>query len=54
MANPNHFVGVDGVHFQVKDIHIGYVAEQICAGYVLGMPTDTFYGLAAEQKIRLG
>jgi len=27
---------------------IAYVAEQIQAGYVLGMPTDTFYGLAAD------
>ena len=27
---------------------IAYVAEQIRAGYVLGMPTDTFYGLAAD------
>lgn len=27
---------------------ISYVAEQIRAGYVLGMPTDTFYGLAAD------
>jgi len=27
---------------------IAYVAEQIGAGYVLGMPTDTFYGLAAD------
>jgi L-threonylcarbamoyladenylate synthase len=27
---------------------ISYVAEQIKAGYVLGMPTDTFYGLAAD------
>lgn len=27
---------------------IAYVAEQIKAGFVLGMPTDTFYGLAAD------
>jgi len=27
---------------------IAYVAEQIRAGSVLGMPTDTFYGLAAD------
>jgi tRNA threonylcarbamoyl adenosine modification protein (Sua5/YciO/YrdC/YwlC family) len=27
---------------------ISYVAEQIRAGFVLGMPTDTFYGLAAD------
>jgi tRNA threonylcarbamoyl adenosine modification protein (Sua5/YciO/YrdC/YwlC family) len=27
---------------------ISYVAEQIRAGRVLGMPTDTFYGLAAD------
>jgi L-threonylcarbamoyladenylate synthase len=27
---------------------ISYVAEQIKAGFVLGMPTDTFYGLAAD------
>ena len=27
---------------------IAYVAEQIGAGFVLGMPTDTFYGLAAD------
>ncbi len=27
---------------------IQYVAEQIRAGQVLGMPTDTFYGLAAD------
>ena len=27
---------------------IAYVAEQIRAGHVLGMPTDTFYGLAAD------
>ncbi|MGC2324389.1 MAG: L-threonylcarbamoyladenylate synthase [Terriglobales bacterium] len=27
---------------------IAYVAEQIRAGYVLAMPTDTFYGLAAD------
>jgi L-threonylcarbamoyladenylate synthase len=27
---------------------IRYVAEQIRAGEVLGMPTDTFYGLAAD------
>jgi len=27
---------------------IAYVAEQIRNGYVLGMPTDTFYGLAAD------
>ncbi len=27
---------------------IKYAAEQIQAGQVLGMPTDTFYGLAAD------
>jgi tRNA threonylcarbamoyl adenosine modification protein (Sua5/YciO/YrdC/YwlC family) len=27
---------------------VRYVADQIKAGYVLGMPTDTFYGLAAD------
>ncbi|MBZ5704051.1 MAG: threonylcarbamoyl-AMP synthase [Acidobacteriia bacterium] len=27
---------------------IQYAADQILAGYVLGMPTDTFYGLAAD------
>ena len=27
---------------------IAYVAERIRAGYVLAMPTDTFYGLAAD------
>ena len=27
---------------------VKYAAEQICAGQVLGMPTDTFYGLAAD------
>src|SRR5205807_4577442 len=27
---------------------IHYAAEQIRAGQVLGMPTDTFYGLAAD------
>jgi L-threonylcarbamoyladenylate synthase len=27
---------------------VNYVAEQIKAGQVLGMPTDTFYGLAAD------
>jgi tRNA threonylcarbamoyl adenosine modification protein (Sua5/YciO/YrdC/YwlC family) len=27
---------------------ISYVADQIRAGQVLGMPTDTFYGLAAD------
>src|SRR6201984_1740488 len=27
---------------------IKYAAEQIHAGQVLGMPTDTFYGLAAD------
>lgn len=27
---------------------IQYAADQIRAGYVLGMPTDTFYGLAAD------
>ena len=27
---------------------IAYVAEQIRNGFVLGMPTDTFYGLAAD------
>ncbi len=27
---------------------VTYVAEQIRAGQVLGMPTDTFYGLAAD------
>jgi L-threonylcarbamoyladenylate synthase len=27
---------------------VKYVAEQIQAGHVLGMPTDTFYGLAAD------
>src|SRR6516162_6330389 len=27
---------------------IRYAAEQIRAGQVLGMPTDTFYGLAAD------
>ena len=27
---------------------IKYAAEQIQAGHVLGMPTDTFYGLAAD------
>jgi L-threonylcarbamoyladenylate synthase len=27
---------------------VNYVAEQIKNGYVLGMPTDTFYGLAAD------
>ena len=27
---------------------IKYAAEQILAGQVLGMPTDTFYGLAAD------
>ena len=27
---------------------IKYTAEQIQAGHVLGMPTDTFYGLAAD------
>ena len=27
---------------------IRYAAEQIRAGEVLGMPTDTFYGLAAD------
>jgi L-threonylcarbamoyladenylate synthase len=31
-----------------EDSLIAYVAEQIRAGYVLGMPTDTFYGLAAD------
>lgn len=27
---------------------VRYVADQIKAGHVLGMPTDTFYGLAAD------
>ena len=27
---------------------VRYAAEQIKAGQVLGMPTDTFYGLAAD------
>lgn len=27
---------------------VAYVAEQICGGKVLGLPTDTFYGLAAD------
>lgn len=27
---------------------VNYVAEQIRRGFVLGMPTDTFYGLAAD------
>ena len=27
---------------------VKYAAEQIRAGVVLGMPTDTFYGLAAD------
>ena len=27
---------------------VKYAAEQIKAGQVLGMPTDTFYGLAAD------
>ena len=27
---------------------VKYAAEQIKSGYVLGMPTDTFYGLAAD------
>jgi tRNA threonylcarbamoyl adenosine modification protein (Sua5/YciO/YrdC/YwlC family) len=27
---------------------IRYAADKICAGLVLGMPTDTFYGLAAD------
>ena len=27
---------------------VNYVAQQIKAGHVLGMPTDTFYGLAAD------
>ncbi len=27
---------------------IRYAADQIRAGEVLGMPTDTFYGLAAD------
>jgi L-threonylcarbamoyladenylate synthase len=27
---------------------VAYAAEQIKAGHVLGMPTDTFYGLAAD------
>ncbi len=27
---------------------VSYVAEKIRAGEVLGMPTDTFYGLAAD------
>src|SRR6266581_9548524 len=27
---------------------VAYAAEQIRAGQVLGMPTDTFYGLAAD------
>ena len=27
---------------------VTYVAEQLKAGQVLGMPTDTFYGLAAD------
>jgi L-threonylcarbamoyladenylate synthase len=27
---------------------VAYVAEQLRNGYVLGMPTDTFYGLAAD------
>ena len=27
---------------------VAYVAEQLRAGFVLGMPTDTFYGLAAD------
>ena len=27
---------------------IRYAADQIRAGQVLGMPTDTFYGLAAD------
>jgi L-threonylcarbamoyladenylate synthase len=27
---------------------VRYIAEQIKAGHVLGMPTDTFYGLAAD------
>ena len=27
---------------------VKYTAEQIRAGQVLGMPTDTFYGLAAD------
>ena len=27
---------------------VKYAAEQIRAGQVLGMPTDTFYGLAAD------
>ena len=27
---------------------VSYVAEKIRAGEVVGMPTDTFYGLAAD------
>ena len=27
---------------------VAYVADRIKAGHVVGMPTDTFYGLAAD------
>jgi len=33
---------------QPEDKLVTYVAERIRAGYVAGMPTDTFYGLAAD------
>src|SRR5499425_1217798 len=44
------------VRAEILKIHAGtpepslvkYACEQIQAGHVLGMPTDTFYGLAAD------
>ena len=35
-------------HEKPEDSLIRYAADQIRAGEVLGMPTDTFYGLAAD------
>src|SRR5271167_2686706 len=45
-----------GVHPEIVKINsqepeaslVTYVAEKIRSGQVLGMPTDTFYGLAAD------
>lgn len=37
------------IHPETPEISlVKYAAEQIRAGHVLGMPTDTFYGLAAD------
>jgi tRNA threonylcarbamoyl adenosine modification protein (Sua5/YciO/YrdC/YwlC family) len=48
--------GKEAVRAEILKIHaqqpeaslVKYVCEQIQAGQVLGMPTDTFYGLAAD------